>query len=389
METISLAISSVADLMVRYKPWPTNPAGFAFLVHPRNIPDIYRKYPLLRYLPKSFIKFMLAHFFWPVTVSEITGHIKLNKRYKDIKGWVISIPITAEQMLNDRTLALKFIIKASKLAEKKGATMIGLGALTASLTRGGLDILPHVNVGITTGRIYTSKIILDTVEAVLGKLDIRRDNIKVAVVGAAGSIGTGCAHILVKRGFKDLLLVDLPRKQEKLEILSQKLKVLNSDVSVQKEDKIESIKLADVVIVATNHPDAIIQSEHLKAGALVIDDAQPSNVNPDIIFDRDDVIILEGGVVHAPGIDPHFNFGLKHKEDIFSCLAETIILYVNGYNGSFQVGEIFDFDDDMLRVMDKHSKRLGFRIGEFQNFHKVYSAKDFEYVRNLLSEKNV
>jgi len=50
METISLAISSVADLMVRYKPWPTNPAGFAFLVHPRNIPDIYRKYPLLRYL---------------------------------------------------------------------------------------------------------------------------------------------------------------------------------------------------------------------------------------------------------------------------------------------------------------------------------------------------
>ena len=53
------------------------------------------------------------------------------------------------------------------------------------------------------------------------------------------------------------------------------------------------------------------------------------------------------------------------------------------------MGEIFDFDDDMLRVMDKHSKRLGFRIGEFQNFHKVYSAKDFEYVRNLLSEKNV
>ena len=35
METISLAISSVADLMVRYKPWPTNPADFASLV------DIY------------------------------------------------------------------------------------------------------------------------------------------------------------------------------------------------------------------------------------------------------------------------------------------------------------------------------------------------------------
>ncbi len=153
MKTLSLVSFAIFDRIIRHFPQIKKRTGFAFLVHPRNVPDVYRKYPFFKYFSHSFTESVLMRF-WPVVLSRITG-VEDNQTGKNVDGWVISIPITAEQMMSNRELAKRFIVKACKLAEKKGAKIIGLGALTASLTRGGLDLLPHTKAGITTGRIYT------------------------------------------------------------------------------------------------------------------------------------------------------------------------------------------------------------------------------------------
>ena len=42
-----------------------------------------------------------------------------------------------------------------------------------------------------------------------------------------------------------------------------------------------SIKEAEFIITATNAPEAVVTSEDLKSGAVIIDDAQPSDVSPE------------------------------------------------------------------------------------------------------------
>jgi len=165
MEVIFSVFFALSDLIVQRLPFFKKGEGFAFLVHPRDITDVYRKYPFFRKFSPAFSHYVLSHF-WPVTLSRVTGVKKISDG-KDISGWVISIPITAEQMMHDRDLARKFIIKAARLAERKGASMTGLGALTASLTRGGTDIKPHIRSFITTGRLFTAKVIVDTAEEAL------------------------------------------------------------------------------------------------------------------------------------------------------------------------------------------------------------------------------
>ncbi len=386
MKTLSLVSFAIFDRIVRRLPQIKKRTGFAFLVHPRDVPDVYRKYPFLKYFSHNFIESVLIRF-WPIVLSKITG-VEDNKTGKRIDGWVISIPITAEQMMSNRKLAKQFIIKACKLAEKKGAKIIGLGALTSSLTRGGLDLLPHTQAGITTGRIYTSKTVVDTVEQVVVKLGLNKNKIQIAIVGAAGSIGTACAQLLAKKKFGNILLVDLSDKNDRISKLVKNIKKIKKETNVIQANKIESINNSDIIIAVTNKPEALIRSENLKLGAVIVDDAQPSDVDSDVILNRKDVLVLEGGVVHAKGIDSHFNFGLKHKEDLFSCLAEAIILSTMGHKGDFQVGEMFELDNDVFDKIEKHSQKMGFKIGEFQNSHSTYSEKDISYVKDIIKKNN-
>ena len=77
---------------------------------------------------------------WPVTVAEVKGLKSLNNG-EIIPGYIISVPLTPRQMMKNRHLVKKRILQAVKLAEKKGATIVGLGGLTASLTAEGTYIV--------------------------------------------------------------------------------------------------------------------------------------------------------------------------------------------------------------------------------------------------------
>lgn len=379
MRFLRLIGSAFFDLVIRWLPQIKPRKGFAFLVHPRNHKDVVQKYPFLKPLSPRLLDFLLAHF-WPVTVSRVTGAMK--KDNSRLPGWVISIPLTADQMMYDRERAKKHIAKAAHLAERKGANMIGLGALNASLTRGGLDLLPRIKAHVTTGRLYTSKVVTDTADKARRELSIPLEDTIVAIVGAAGSIGAASAQLLQRKGYKNFIFVDIEKKNEQLEDLKILLENLgNGEQDIEITHDIERIYRADIVIAVTNRPETLIKSEHLKSGAVVVDDAQPSDVDSQILEERDDVLILEGGVAHHDEIDAHFNFGLKHKTDMFSCLAEAIILAAIEYQDNFQVGSVFEVDFNEFAKLEEEADELGFSLGEFQNFVKVYSSEDIDRVK--------
>lgn len=112
------------------------------MIHTRDWPDVQRKFRMARYLPRKWVR--LWCLYWPpVVFSEITG-LKSKKTGKEIKGWLIGVPMTAKQLLERRDVAQKRIIQAIKKAEKLGAKIVGLGALTSPVTNGGLVVIPEL-----------------------------------------------------------------------------------------------------------------------------------------------------------------------------------------------------------------------------------------------------
>lgn len=377
-----LVFQGIGDFFVRILPINSVPDyRYAFLVHPRNIKDVYRKYPFLAVLPENITLRFLRHY-WPVTVSKITG---LNSRItgKEIPGFIITIPLTARQMMEDRRLALKRIIQATKLAEKKGAKIIGLGGLTSSLSKGGLDLLDKTNICVTTGHAYTAVNVTNNLFELSAILKADKTKTQIAIVGAAGSVGSTSAKIIARAGYVNLLLIDVERKKDQFPNLINELKELNSLCSVKTSHQIRDISSADFIITATNSPEALVKSEDVKPGAVIIDDAQPSDVSPEVLH-RDDALVIEAGVVHTPNINSHFNFNLKDKFDNFCCLAEVMLLASNEHAEHYVINRATLKHVDEISVL---GKLLGFRIGEFQNFNERIHRDKIERVATIAQSK--
>ncbi len=335
MKIIISIIHALRDLLIRKLPRLKRRSGFAFLVHPRNINDVYRKYPFAKYFPNKIVEFFLK-LFWPVILSEITGLFS-QKNGKPVRGWLITIPLTAEQMLKDRKLAEKRIIQAAKLAEKIGVKLMGLGALTSSVTRGGLDLIGNVELFITAGSSLTAAIALEDIDTILRdkRLDIQQASI--AIIGATGSIGQAVVKCLASKHFKNLILIG--RTPDHLKALEDKIKIQNPTVNLTISTEITKIRSADIVIVATASAEVLIKSEYLKQKAVIYDVSQPQNVSPDIFDKRPDISVIDGGLVATPNINYHFNFGCP-KETAFACLAETILLAAEEKYENYSIGKV-------------------------------------------------
>ncbi|MEI8328184.1 MAG: hypothetical protein WCG02_03555 [Candidatus Taylorbacteria bacterium] len=330
-------------------------ADFAFIVHSRNRTDLPRKFPWLRHVPIKFFDYITLHL-PPFVVSKISGLV--SREGKLLTGVVIGIPMTAHQLLEHREKALRRIIQAVKKAKSRGAKYIGLGAMTASLSKGGKDVIEQVNgVCVTTGRTFTIINITNYIEYCLERFNLDRNTVRIGIVGAAGGIGSGVAISLARKNYRNLLLIDLERKLSNLKqhitVLENHSKSLHVDLS----HKVGDVISCDIVVTATSSPEIVIRSEDIKVGTIIVNDAQPSDISPEILRNRPDVLIIEGGVLHAENINSHFNFGLVHKNDVFSCLAETLLL---SYVGSDKHYSIDGFDPDLYSMLEGVAAQLRF-----------------------------
>ena len=232
-----------------------------------------------------------------------------------------------------------------------------------------------------TGRLFTAKNVCDLAVKAAGAVGITAHEAQVSIVGAAGSIGSASAQIMANRGFTNLNLIDLSGKGERMKQLRVFIHEIDPQAEVSLSNSIDSVKKSDIILVATNRVDAFLKGHHLKAGAIVVDDAKPVNVDRALVKEREDILILEGGVVATESIDVHVNMGLQHKTDIYSCLAEVVALASEGHNAHYNLGETLRVDFTELHRLDSLAETLRFRTGDFQNERKVYHQVDIDKVR--------
>ncbi|MEM2591715.1 MAG: hypothetical protein QXI60_03930 [Thermofilaceae archaeon] len=325
--------------------WLYGPADFAFLVHPRGLHDVERRYPFFRKLPPRVREWVLRYH-WPVVLEKISVQDALGRC---AKGYLISISLTAEQILPERILAKKKILQALKLAEKLGCKIVGLGALTASVTKAGTWLVGQTKLALTTGNAYTVAVTCEDVERLIAQQGL--DDPLIAVVGCYGNIGEALTKLL-GRHYR-LMLVG--RASEMLFAFLDRMKGCLDRETVISSD-LDALRDADIVITATNSLSLKLTAEMLKPGAVVYDLAQPPNADHPSFWWSDKVLRLDGGYVQAPGLQMRFDLGLP-KGTVFACLSETILQALE-HDFRNHVGRV-----DLVHVaLTQHwARRAGFR----------------------------
>jgi len=349
---------------------------FAFIIHPIDPKrDASRKFPFWASLFNARQINFLSTFFPPLLISKIEG-VASNATGKQIRGWLIACPLTAERMLElPQKVAYYKIIQTGRLAERLGAQILGLGAFTSVIGDGGITVANGLDVPVTTGDAYTISIAVQAIRDaghVLG-IDIRESTL--AIVGATGAIGQVCAEILAKNAAKIYLI---GRNAEKLDQLRSRLTNIGAAEILTSVD-IRDVAHAQLVITVSSDIHTIIPPEHLRPGSVVCDVARPRDVSKKVALDRKDVLVIDGGMVEVPGsVDFHFNFGFPPGK-AYACMAETMILALEGKFVDYTVGKNISLQrvDEITSLAKKH----GFRLSGFRSFEQPVSQEKIDYVR--------
>ena len=112
----------------------------------------------------------------------------------------------------------------------------------------------------------------------------------------------------------------------------------------------------------------------------MLDVARPRNVSRRVAQKRDDVLVIEGGMVAVPGPDMDFGFDFGFPPRMaFACMAEVMILALEGRYESFTLGR--DITVDQVQEIEALGARHGFKLGGFRSFERAVTDQEIERVR--------
>ncbi len=261
-----------------------------------------------------------------------------------------------------------------RLAERLGAQILGLGAYTSVVGDAGITVAKHLTIPVTTGNSYTIAVAVEASLAAARRMDLDPARCVAAIVGAYGSIGRACSRLLA-RYVPHLVLVG--RKPDRLREVQAQIEAAGAQVTATAD--LTAIRQADIVLAVTTALEPIIGPEHLKPGAVVCDVARPRNVSRRVAQERNDVLIIEGGVVSLPGeVDFGFDFGLPPGQ-AYGCIAETAALTLEGRFESYSLGREISLDraDEIAQIAARH----GVRLAEFRSFGRTLTDEQIEEIR--------
>jgi fatty aldehyde-generating acyl-ACP reductase len=359
---------------------------FSFVMHPIDPKrDVQRKFPLLgRVLPVAWIDFF-SRFFPPLLISHITG--LRSHTGAQAEGWFVACPFTPQRLMTLPTpVAYRKIVRTGRLAQELGARILGLGAFTHVVGDAGLTISKHLNIPVTTGGSYTVAMAVQAVHEAARQIELDLDSATIAVVGASGAVGSVCARLLAWRCGR-MVLVGLPRNVGRLQALQSRIEAERGAPTWLTVDD-AAIQEADIVITVTSARYPIIEPRHLRPGAVVLDVARPRDVSRRVARERDDVLVIEGGMVAVPGPDLDFGFDFGFPPRMaFACMAEAMILALEGRYESYTLGR--NITVEQVEEMEALGARHGFTLGGFRSFEQAVTQDKIERVRQAARAREV
>lgn len=341
---------------------------FAFIIHPLKAKDAAKKYKVLRYLPDGALEALMGRM-KPLVASEVKGVTSITGAKTE--GIFIGLPMTPHMFMT-RPLEETYdrLAACCDLAFREGAQIIGLGAFTSVVGDGGLTVAKRANIAVTTGNSYTVATAIEGALDAARRVGVKFEESTLAVVGATGSIGKTCAMVMGPMFAKTLVVGrDLARTQA----VAAQLPRAEGRVDV------ECLREADVVVTVTSSESDLIFPEHLKVGAVVCDVARPRDVSVRVVKERQDVLVIEGGVVRVPGTpDFGIDFGFP-KGTAYACMCETMMLALDDRPESLTLGK--DVTVEQVETTRQLAAKHGFTLEGYRSFERAVNEESIDRVR--------
>jgi predicted amino acid dehydrogenase len=363
---------------------------FAFVIHPLS-QEYFKKVKPIELLSQvsppvlmnSLEKIMA--YAPPFVYSRVTG-IR-SPTGVEAEGWLISVGGTPKEiMAHSPEFTYRRLLAAADMAKRLGAQIMGLGAFTKVVGDAGLTVAKRAPLPITTGNSYSASGALWAAHDALLRMRLLprprgkgRVQFKAMVVGATGAIGSVCARLLARAA------------QEVYLVSPETAKLLALKESILKESPGASVFLAaqadkdiadmDMIVTATSGAGKkVLDIMKVKPGCVITDVARPLDLPPEEVARRPDVLVIESGEIELPGEVRMKNIGLP-KGLAYACLAETIVLTLEGRFENFTVGRAIEWEK--VREIYQLGLKHGMKLAAISGVNGPFSDADIERVREL------
>ena len=363
---------------------------FAFVIHPLS-QEYFKKVKSIELLsqvsPPVFMDTLekAMAYMPPFVYSKVTG-IK-SPTGVEAEGWLISVGGTPKEIMNhDPEFTYRRLLEAAKIAKQLGAQIMGLGAFTKVVGDAGATVARQAPLPITTGNSYSASGALWAARDALLRLRLvpapkpgGKMAMKAMVVGATGAIGSVCARLLAMAADEVYMV-----SPETAKLLSVKESILKDTPDARlflssRADK--DIADMDMIVTATSGAGRkILDIMKVKPGCVITDVARPLDLPPSEVAKRPDVLVIESGEIQLPGTVQMKNIGLPENV-AYACLAETIVLALEGKFESFTVGR--DIEWEKVREIYRLGLKHGMKLAAISGVNGPYSDADIERVREL------
>jgi predicted amino acid dehydrogenase len=363
---------------------------FAFVIHPlsQEYFKVVKPIELLSQVsPPLFMNTLekVMAYAPPFVYAKVTG-IK-SPTGVEAEGWLISVGGTPKEiMARSPEFTYRRLLAAADMAKRLGAQIMGLGAFTKVVGDAGVTVAKRAPLPITTGNSYSASGALWAAHDALLRLRLlpapkkgERVQFKAMVVGATGAIGSVCARLLAMVA-EEVYLVS----PETAKLLSLKESILKETPDARlflsaRADK--DIAGMDMIVTATSGAGKkVLDIMKVKPGCVITDVARPLDLPPEEVARRPDVLVIESGEILLPGDVQMKNIGLP-KNIAYACLAETIVLALEGRFENYTVGRAIEWEK--VREIYKLGLKHGMRLAAISGVNGVFTDADIAQVRTL------
>ncbi|GAB3014338.1 serine carboxypeptidase [Nocardioides flavus (ex Wang et al. 2016)] len=368
---------------------PRRKSRFAFVIHPlsqqyfRNVEPLRTVTRLAPQQVMTVVEKAVAYS-PPFTYSHVTGIV--SPTGAEAEGWLITVGGTPKEMLaHDPEFTYRRLLTAAETARRLGAQIMGLGAFTKVVGDAGVTVARRAPLPVTTGNSYSASAALWAAHEALRQLGLAEVDAggtirgTAMVVGATGAIGSVCARLLAVA-------------EARLWLVSpETAKLLTLKAQIEEEHPGTEVHIAttpdaalpdmDLVVTATSGAGKkVLDIMAVKPGAVITDVARPLDLSAEDVAKRPDVLVIESGEIQLPG-DVHMrDIGLPPGV-AYACLAETVVLALEGRYETFTVGRHIEWKKvkEIYRLGLKH----GMRLATMSGVNGVVSADDIARIRRL------
>ena len=388
-DLLDMIVSADLEPRLLYPSGPKRKSRFAFVIHPLSTKFFETVEPLgtiAKVSPPMVMDVVekAVAYSPPFLYSHVTGIT--SPTGAEAEGWLITVGGTPKELMSHSPeFTYGKLLAAAETAKKLGAQIMGLGAFTKVVGDAGVTVAKQAPLPITTGNSYSASGALWAAHEALLQLGIAdmtddgRMRGKTMVVGATGAIGSVCARLLALAS--DELWLVSPE--------SAKLLALKHDIE-QDNPRAEIFVAAtpgdhlgdmDLIVTATSGAGKrVLDIMAVKPGCVITDVARPLDLSAEDVAKRPDVLVVESGEIELPG-DVHMkNIGLPPGV-AYACLAETVVLALEGRYETFTVGRNIEWEKvkEIYRLGLKH----GMKLATISGVNGVYTPEDIDRIREL------